>query len=236
MPRTAAAKRSPAPTLDEESALWAAGWNAVAGIDEVGYGALAGPVVAAAVVLPRERRPAWLSELRDSKLLPPAERERLAAAIRLESEACAVGFAAPAVIDSINILRASHVAMQRAVTRLAAPPAFALIDGRMAPGLDCGTRTIVGGDALVCSIAAASIVAKVSRDRLMVALDRAYPGYGFASHKGYAARSHLQAILDLGVCPMHRRSFAPVRARLCGSQLEFASDGLASGVPAENGS
>ncbi len=215
MPPKPAEPRTPVPTLDEERALWASGRTIVAGVDEVGLGALAGPVVAAAVVLPPEGRPGWLAELRDSKLLSPSRRERLATAILAEAD-CGVGFAAAAVIDSINVRRASHLAMERAVALLPVAPSFALVDGAAVPALGCAARAIVNGDALVCSIAAASIVAKVARDRLMTALDAVYPGYGFAAHKGYAARSHLQAIYDLGVTPIHRRSFASVRSRLNG--------------------
>jgi ribonuclease HII len=204
------------PTMKEERALWRAGQTPVAGVDEVGRGALAGPVVAGAVILRQNKRPAWLSELRDSKMLTPKERERLAIAIHAEAEACAIGSAAPAVIDTINILQASYVAMERALARLPLPPCYVLVDGPLLPKITCGAKPIIDGDALVCSIAAASIIAKVARDRLMVALDRAYPGYGFPEHKGYSAPVHLQAILDLGVSPVHRRSFAPVRSRLCG--------------------
>ncbi len=219
---TPTAAPRPAPTLDREAALWSAGRGLVAGLDEVGYGALAGPVAAAAVVLPRERRPSWLADLRDSKLLSAAQRERLAAAILAEAEACAIGYAAPSVIDSLNILRASHLAMGRALAALPVRPAYALIDGARAPAIGCDAKAVVDGDALVCSIAAASIIAKVARDRLMIALGRVYPGYGFAAHKGYGAPSHLQAIWELGPCAMHRRSFAPVRAALAGErQLEL---------------
>ncbi|MSQ61345.1 MAG: ribonuclease HII [Dehalococcoidia bacterium] len=207
----------PVPTLDRELALWAAGTGTVAGLDEVGRGALAGPVVAAAVVLPSDRRPAWLGELRDSKLLTARARERLAAAIREESVAVAVGYAGVAVIDGVNILQATWLAMERAIAALPALPDHLLIDGRPVGRRGWPPATaIVRGDATVCSIAAASIVAKVSRDRFMVALDREYPGYGFAGHKGYAARTHLEAIRDLGVSNVHRRTFAPVRSRLCG--------------------
>lgn len=205
------------PGLQEESALWHAGLRTVAGVDEVGRGALAGPVVAAAVALPRDRRPAWLSDLRDSKALTSRERERLACAIREEAEACAIGYAGVSVIDTVNILQATFIAMERAVAALPAQPDFVLVDGRPIPeGRWSRARGVIGGDAAVASIAAASIVAKVARDRLMVSLERRYPGYGFDRHKGYSARFHLQALLDLGVTPMHRRSFAPVRSRLHG--------------------
>ena len=207
----------PAPTLDRELSLWAAGARTVAGLDEVGRGALAGPVVAAAVVLSPDRRPQWLGDLRDSKMLTARGRERLAAAIREEAVAFSVGYAGVAVIDAVNILQATWLAMERAIAALPVRPNHLLIDGRPVRRRNWPPATaIVRGDATVCSIAAASIVAKVARDRLMAALDRRYPGYGLAAHKGYAARTHLEAIRDLGVSDVHRRSFAPVRSRLCG--------------------
>ena len=206
----------PVPTLDRELALWAAGARTVAGLDEVGRGALAGPVVAAAVVLPWDRRPAWLGDLRDSKLLTARRRELLAAAIREEAVAFAVGYAGVVVIDEVNILQATWLAMERAIAALPVRPGHLLIDGRPVGRRGWPPATaIVGGDATVCSIAAASIIAKVARDGLMAALDGQYPGYGFSGHKGYSARTHLEAIRDLGVSDVHRRTFAPVRSRLC---------------------
>ncbi|HWO94387.1 MAG TPA: ribonuclease HII [Dehalococcoidia bacterium] len=207
--------RSIVPTLDVESALWADGRSLVCGVDEVGRGALAGPVVAAAVVLPRHA-PAWLFDLRDSKALLPQERERLAALIRAQACCWSIGSAAPAVIDSVNILQATFVAMERAVAGLRPCADVALVDGSQLPRLPCETIGMVDGDAYVASIAAASILAKVARDGLMTALDRRYPGYGFAAHKGYSCPSHRRALLDMGVTPVHRRTFASVRSRLCG--------------------
>lgn len=228
-PRSRAPSPPACPTLDEERAHWHAGRHEVAGVDEVGAGALAGPVVAAAVVLPPFSKLAWADELRDSKQLLPVERERLAALIRAEALDWSIGIAPAAVVDSINVLRAGQLAMERAVAGLRSVPHVALIDGNRPPALRCEIRAVVNGDALIGSIAAASIMAKVTRDRLMASLDTPYPGYGFASHKGYSAPAHLRAIFELGVCPLHRRSFAPVRSRLVGDgHLERLLDTIAA--------
>ncbi len=182
----------------------------VCGVDEVGRGPLAGPVVAAAVILDPARP---ITGLADSKKLTERRREQLFAQIREHALAWALGRAEVAEIDQINILRASLLAMQRAVAALALRPSEARVDGNRTPLLPCPARAIVGGDATEACISAASIVAKVSRDREMVALDAVFPGYGLARHKGYPTRQHLQALHQLGVTPAHRRSFAPV-ARL----------------------
>ena len=182
----------------------------VCGLDEVGRGPLAGPVVAAAVVLDPARP---IDGLADSKTLTPARREALAAEIRAHALAWALGRAEVEEIDRINILQASLAAMRRAVEALPIEVDHALVDGNRIPdGLTCSAEAIVGGDGREPAIAAASIIAKVSRDQEMVALDRRYPGYGFASHKGYPTRAHLEALRTLGACPIHRRSFAPVKA------------------------
>ncbi len=182
----------------------------VCGLDEVGRGPLAGPVVAAAVVLDPQRP---IDGLADSKTLTPARREALAAEIRAHALAWALGRAEVEEIDRINILQASLAAMRRAVEALPIEVDHALVDGNRIPdGLPCSAEAIVGGDGREPAIAAASIIAKVSRDQEMVALDRRYPGYGFASHKGYPTRAHLEALRTLGACPIHRRSFAPVKA------------------------
>ena len=182
----------------------------VAGVDEAGRGPLAGPVVAAAVVLD-PRRP--VRGLADSKSLPAAARERLWAEIRTRARAFAVASASVAEIDRLNILNASLLAMQRAVEALVLSPDLVLVDGNRAPALDCEVCCIVRGDARVPEISAASILAKVERDREMAALDRRYPRYGFASNKGYPTRAHRQALARHGPCPVHRHSFAPVRRR-----------------------
>ena len=183
----------------------------VAGVDEAGRGPLAGPVVAAAVILDPARP---ISGLADSKVLTPTQREILAEAIRSQALAWALGRAEVEEIDAINILQATLLAMQRAVAALDPAPMLALVDGNRAPRLVCQVQTIVRGDATVAAISAASILAKVARDAEMCVLDSNYPGYGFARHKGYPTTSHLEALNLLGVSPVHRRSFAPVRIRI----------------------
>ena len=182
----------------------------ICGIDEAGRGPWAGPVVAAAVILPRKGRPKGLA---DSKQLTAEVREELALAIR----ACAivgVGFASPQEIDQINILQATFLAMRRAFDQLAERPVAALIDGNAAPSLPCAMETIIDGDAYVACISAASIIAKVERDRVMGELCLRYPGYAFAKHKGYGTPEHQRALGELGPCAIHRMSFKPVRAAL----------------------
>jgi len=189
--------------------LVAGGVRYVAGIDEVGVGPLAGPVVAAAVVLPER---VDLPGLDDSKKLTPAARERLDAAIRAQAVCWGIGEVEPAEIDRVNILRASLEAMRRAVSALAPAPDHLLVDARRVPGVSTPQTPVVHGDALDGSIAAASIVAKVHRDAIMRSLDERYPGYGLARHKGYPTPDHVAALHRLGPCAIHRRSFAPVAA------------------------
>jgi ribonuclease HII len=183
----------------------------VAGVDEVGRGPLAGPVVAAAVILDPNRP---VSGLADSKALSPRRREALAMVIRDASLAWALGRAEVEEIDHINILQATLLAMRRAVAALHIRPQLALVDGNRCPGLPCETEAVVGGDRIVAVISAASILAKVARDEEMVRLDEQYPGYGLAAHKGYPTRAHVDALQRLGVSPIHRRSFGPVRRLL----------------------
>lgn len=183
----------------------------VAGIDEAGRGPLAGPVVAAAVILDH-RRP--IEGLADSKTLSAPQREALAAQIRLNAAAWAVGQASVEEIDRINILQATLLAMQRAVLSLKCVPTLALVDGNQAPRLSCAVRTIVRGDASEPSISAASILAKVTRDAILQDLDLEYPGYGFAGHKGYSTPEHIKALESLGPTRIHRCSFEPVRRLL----------------------
>lgn len=198
------------PDFAHEVALHAAGARRVAGVDEVGRGPLAGPVTAAAVVLDPARLP---EGLRDSKRLSPQARARLDAWLHAHAEVAVVHVSVEE-IDRLNILRASHLAMWRAVTMLR--PDHALIDGNLLPeALPCPARALVSGDARCLSVAAASIVAKVARDRLMTGLARTFPGYGWERNMGYPTREHLRALLDLGVTPHHRRSFAPVHNMLC---------------------
>jgi ribonuclease HII len=180
----------------------------VAGVDEAGRGPLAGPVVAAAVVL--ASRDGW-EGLNDSKQLAASTRDALFARVRSEARGFAWAVIGPRAIDRVNIRRASLEAMRRAVLRLATAPDLVLVDGRDAvPGLACAQRAVVGGDACMLSIAAASVVAKVVRDRIMERLDRVWPAYGFARHKGYGTPEHLAALDAHGPCPLHRYSFAPV--------------------------
>lgn len=182
----------------------------VAGVDEAGRGPLAGPVCAAAVILDATRTPPGIA---DSKLLSAQRRERLALEIKAAAIAWAVTFVDVAEIDRINILQASLLAMRRALEALAIPPTFALIDGNRCPqGLRCRSEAVVRGDRSLTCIGAASILAKVTRDEEMRRLDRCHPGYGFAQHKGYGTKAHLEALRRLGPCAQHRRSFAPVRA------------------------
>lgn len=195
------------PTLKRERQLRRCGHGTVAGLDEVGRGPLAGPVVAAAVVLDLKQVPDGLA---DSKMLSPAQRELLFDLI-LASASVGVASVSHAEVDRINIRQASLLAMCRALAALPCIPDIALVDGNDPPELPCPVETIVRGDAHVASIAAASIVAKVVRDRLMRRLGEAYPGYGFHHNAGYSTARHLSALTSQGPCPFHRRSFAPVR-------------------------
>jgi ribonuclease HII len=182
----------------------------IAGVDEVGRGPLAGPVVTAAVILDPDRP---IEGLADSKAVSEKKRERLFDEIREKALAWAIGRCEVEEIDELNILQATMVAMQRAVAGLSPQPEHALIDGNRCPQLPCSSEAVVKGDSKVAAISAASILAKVTRDREMVELDRQYPGYGLAGHKGYPTKVHMEALRTLGVTPIHRRSFGPV-ARL----------------------
>ncbi|MFC7472946.1 ribonuclease HII [Dankookia sp. GCM10030260] len=195
-------------------ALETAAGGRVAGVDEAGRGPLAGPVLAAAVVFPRGVPAALAVLLDDSKRLSPARRDLalaalLAAAARGEAE-YGIAAASAAEIGRLNILHATHLAMARAVARLRALPDLALVDGNRPPALPCPVRCVVGGDGLSLSIAAASILAKVTRDRAMARLDPRWPAYGFAGHAGYPTLRHRAALATHGACPHHRRGFGPV--------------------------
>ncbi len=185
----------------------------IAGVDEAGRGPLAGPVYAAAVILDPNRD---IPGLADSKKLSAAIREQLDQAIRTHALAWALGIATVEEIDQLNILQASLLAMRRAVASLTIVPHLALVDGNRAPALNCNVRTIVGGDATEPAISAASILAKVARDAEMQVLHARYPGYGFDRHKGYPTVAHVAALTELGVSPVHRRTFGPVRRVLEG--------------------
>lgn len=201
-------------SLEEESPLHheeharRRGFRVVAGVDEAGRGPLAGPVVAAAVVLPEKFN---LPGLNDSKQLSPGERERLFPLIRSGALAVGIGVASARQIDEINILQATLQGMVKAVRRLRTAPDFLLVDGITPVPLPLRQQTLKQGDARSLSVAAASVVAKVVRDRIMDAYDRIYPGYGFARHKGYGSIEHLRAIARLGPSPLHRRTFGGVR-------------------------
>ena len=197
------------PDLSIERRHWAAGRRVVAGLDEAGRGCLAGPVVAAAVVLPPDAR---LPGLDDSKKLSPAAREALVPQIYDAAAAVGVGQCSPAEVDRLNVLWAAMEAMRRAALALPAPPDVLLVDGnREVPDAPCPQETVVKGDGLSLSIAAASVVAKVTRDRIMVALDAAFPVYGWAGHKGYPTAAHYAALDAHGPSPHHRRSFRLTR-------------------------
>jgi ribonuclease HII len=197
----------PGPDLQHEGAARALGATRIAGVDEAGRGPLAGPVVAAAVVLDPDRIPPGLD---DSKRLTAPTRAALALALR-DTARIGLGWASVEEIDRLNILRASHLAMVRALAALPEPADHALIDGPLLPaGLACRATAIVRGDALSLSVAAASILAKVTRDRIMVDLAQQYPGYGWDRNAGYPTAGHRRALIRLGVTPAHRRSFAPI--------------------------
>lgn len=199
------------PTLALESVLIQSCGGLVCGVDEAGRGPWAGPVSAGAVILNPDDLPEGID---DSKALTHGRREALEIQIKARAVAWGVGFASVEEIDQLNILHATGLAMCRAIEALALQPAAALVDGNYRFKLPCPIQTVVGGDGLSLSIAAASILAKTARDRLMVELDTEYPGYGFAGHKGYNAPAHTAGLEALGPCPAHRTSWAPIRALL----------------------
>jgi ribonuclease HII len=183
----------------------------IAGVDEAGRGPLAGPVIAAAVILNADRT---IEGLTDSKQLSESRREELAEIIKQHAVAWAVGRAEVEEIDALNILQASLLAMQRAVAGLGVAPQHVMVDGNRCPKLPCPASAIVKGDSLVPAISAASIIAKVTRDKEMLQLDQQYPGYGLQGHKGYPTKKHIEALARLGVSPIHRRTFGPVKKLL----------------------
>jgi len=199
------------PSFTEEEIFSAQGYRLIAGIDEAGRGALAGPVVAAAVILPNSISASWFKEVKDSKLLTPAKRELLFHHIHEIAVSVGIGLTPHHLIDSRGIVIATRLAMKQAVERLSPPPQSLLIDYMRLPEVKLPQKGITNGDNLCFSIACASIIAKVARDQLMVEFDSVYPGYGMARHKGYGTRQHLACLSKLGPCPIHRRSFRPVR-------------------------
>ena len=199
------------PSFAEEEILWQQGFQLVAGIDEVGRGPLAGPVVAAAVVFaPNCDRP-WIDQLRDSKTLTPARRALLANSIAQDCLAFGIGVVQHDQVDTMNILEATKLAMRKALDQLIVTPDALLIDALKIPGISTYQKSIIKGDAISRSIAAASIVAKVHRDIMMAEYDQKYPGYGFSRNVGYGTREHIEALNRIGCCPIHRTTFAPVR-------------------------
>jgi ribonuclease HII len=199
------------PSFAEEKLLRTQGYRLIAGIDEVGRGALAGPVAAAAVILPLDLRAPWLTLVRDSKQLSAGRREFLFHGIHEVALAVGVGMVPPEEIDRQGIVKATRLAMKMAIDELSLPPGFLLIDYLRLPDIELPQKGITDGDSLCFSIACASIVAKVSRDRLMVELEETYHGYGLARHKGYGTQDHLACLRRLGPCPIHRRTFQPVK-------------------------
>ena len=218
------AQKTVPPTLTLETLVA----GPVCGVDEAGRGPWAGPVCAAAVILDPARIPEGID---DSKRLSAAQRERLELEIKAKALAFAVAFATVEEIAELNILHATGLAMHRAVSVLSPSPLHALVDGNYAFRLPCTVKTVVGGDGLSLSIAAASILAKVARDRLMIEMDDLHPGYGFRSHKGYGAPRHIEALRALGPCPIHRLTWAPVRLVLEGGTVspQDLADDLAEG-------
>ncbi len=199
------------PSFAEERILEAQGYRHIAGIDEVGRGALAGPVAAAAVILPLRIKAGWLELVRDSKQLSPEKREVLSLHIHRVAVSIGIGMVPSEVIDKRGIVKATHLAMRLAIKQLSPPAETLLIDYLHLPGVKLPQKGVTDGDSLCISIACASIVAKVARDRLMVEMDKTYYGYGLAKHKGYGTEEHLACLQRLGPCPIHRQSFSPVR-------------------------
>ena len=199
------------PSFVEEKNLEAQGYQLIAGVDEVGRGALAGPVVAAAVILPCNLNTQWLDEVRESKQLTSARREFLSQHIQEIAISIGTGVSSHEIIDTQGIIKATRSAMKLAIDQLSPPPQCLLIDYMLLPESPLHQKGIKNGDSLCFSIACASIVAKVARDHLMAELDKIYPGYGLAAHKGYGTREHLACLRRLGPSPIHRCSFQPLR-------------------------
>ncbi len=199
------------PSFIEERILEAQGYRYTAGIDEAGRGSLAGPVVAAAVILPYYVDAPWLNQVKDSKQLSPARRESLFHYIHEVAVSTGIGVVPHKIVDAEGIIKATRLAMKLAIDQLSPPPEFLLIDYMRLPEVPLPQKGITNGDSLCFSIACASIMAKVSRDHLMIELDGTYPGYGLAQHKGYGTKGHLACLRRLGPSPIHRQSFRPVR-------------------------
>ena len=200
------------PSFAEEELLAAQGYRLIAGVDEVGRGALAGPVMAAAVILPAGMNFPWMEQVRDSKQLSPGTREVLCQYIKEAAISVGTGISSHEEIDALGIAKATRLAMKMAVEQLSPVPQYLLIDYIKLPEVPLLQKGMVNGDGMCFSIACASIVAKVTRDRLMAELDGVYSGYGFAQHKGYGTGQHLACLRRLGLCPIHRKSFRPLRS------------------------
>jgi len=199
------------PHLREEQALYSLGYRRIAGLDEAGRGALAGPVVAAAVVLPPEPDFPWVPMVKDSKLLQEKTRRHVFDCMNECSIEMGIGVVEPDIIDTVNILNATRRAMKLALSALAEPPGYLLIDAVRLRYMSVPQKAIIRGDRTVLSIACASVVAKVTRDRIMVELDGRYPGYRFARHKGYGTREHMECLRRHGACGIHRMTYSPLR-------------------------
>jgi ribonuclease HII len=206
-PSTTSRKSDP-PTFNIENQIWTKGYHLIAGIDEVGRGPLAGPVVAGAVILPQKPAKSWISQIRDSNDLTEKKREKLSDIIKEKAVAWGLGMVSPEEIDTRGIMQATRMAMMMAVEQLSSPPHFLLVDAIKLPDLKVPQHSVIRGDKLCLSIACASIVAKVTRDKMMADYDVSYPGYGFSKHKGYGTREHMLSLQKLGPCPIHRRSFS----------------------------
>ena len=209
MKRNASSKT--APDYSEESILIDKGYSLIAGLDEVGRGTLAGPVVAGVVILPVNPEYPWVKDIRDSKMLTPKRRERILKDMEKDCLAIQTGSASAAEIDQDGIVKATSLAMERALKSLHLEPQYLLLDAFPLPEINIPQKAIVKGDVHCLSIAAASIAAKVFRDKIMVEKDKTYPGYGFASNKGYGTKEHLDQLSKEGPCDIHRYSFAPIK-------------------------
>jgi len=212
------------PSFVEEELLEAQGYSLIAGIDEAGRGALAGPVVAAAVILPNHVDAPWLARVKDSKQLSPARRELLFHHIHEVAISIGIGSVPHYLVDDQGIIKATRLAMKLAIDQLSPPPQSLLIDYMRLPEVRLPQKGITKGDNLCFSIACASIIAKVARDKLMVEFDGTYPGYGLAQHKGYGTRQHFACLSRLGPCPIHRRSFRPVRDVILYGRLSWSKN------------
>jgi len=204
-------KEDQLPRFTEEQLCEQQGFHRVAGVDEVGRGCLAGPVVAAAVIMPLDKRLSWFNKVRDSKLLSPEKREYLSPLIHEAAITIDTGVVSPDIIDTFGMTYAVRLAMKRAVEKLLPQPDYVLIDYLRVPGLSLPQKGVTDGDTLCFSIACASIVAKVFRDHMMMKFDKQYPGYGLACHKGYGTEEHIACLRKLGPSAIHRRSFKPVK-------------------------